>query len=98
MEKLSIILSLAAILVIFYALYRAMTLDRRIPGGIVKESWRVLYYMIGLLAIGYLTLPLFPRLPESSRSLINSVIYLCGSFFIVKVINLVYKIVKEVGL
>jgi hypothetical protein len=98
MKVLILLISLAAILVVFYALFKAITLNRKIPGGLVKESWRLLYYLIGLLAIGYLTMPLFPRLPESSKDLIVAIIYLAGAIFIVKVINLIYKITKEVGL
>lgn len=98
MKVLVLLISLAAILVVFYALFKAITLNRKIPGGLVKESWRLLYYLIGLLAIGYLTMPLFPRLPESSKDLIVAIIYLAGAIFIVKVINLIYKITKEVGL
>jgi hypothetical protein len=98
MQLLILLISLAAILLVFYALFRAITLNRKIPGGLVKESWRLLYYLIGLLAVGYLTMPLFPRLPESSRDLIVAIIYLAGAVFIVKVINLIYKITREVGL
>ncbi len=98
MQVLILLISLAAILVVFYALFKAITLNKRIPGGLVKESWRLLYYLIGLLSIGYLTLPLFPRLPESSRDLIIAIIYLAGAVFIVKVVNLIYRITKEVGL
>jgi hypothetical protein len=98
MQLLILLISLAAILVVFYALFRAAALNRKIPGGLVKDSWRLLYYLIGLLAVGYLTLPLFPRLPESSKDLIVAVMYLAGAIFVVKVINLIYKITKEVGL
>ncbi len=98
MQLLILLVSLSAIFVIFYALFRAATLNSKIPGGIVKEAWRLLYYLIGLLAVGYLTMPLFPRLPESSKDLITAIIYLAGAIFIVKVINLIYKITKEIGL
>ncbi len=98
MKLLVLLISLAAILVVFYALFKAITLNRKVPGGLVKESWRLLYYLIGLLSIGYLTMPIFPRLPELSRDLIVSIIYLAGAVFILKVINLIYKIAKEVGL
>jgi hypothetical protein len=79
-------------------MFKAISLNRKIPGGLVKESWRLLYYLIGLLAVGYITLPLFPRLPESSRDLIVAIIYLAGAVFVVMVINLIYKITKEIGL
>ncbi len=98
MQLLILLITLAAILLVFYGLFRAISINRKIPGGLVKQSWRLLYYLIALLSIGYLTIPIFPRLPESSRDLINSIIYLAGAVFILKVINLMYKITKEVGL
>ena len=98
MKVLTLIISLIAIVVVFYALIRAASLNKKIPGGIVKAYWRLLYYLIGLIAAGYLTMPLFPSLPESSRDFVIAIIYLAGAIFIVKVINLLYKIAKEVGL
>lgn len=98
MQLLILLIWLSAILVIFYAFYKAMTLTKKIPGGLVRQSWKLLYYLIGLLGVGYLTLPLFPRLPETSRDFIIGVISLAGAIFIIKVINLFYKIIKEVGL
>jgi uncharacterized membrane protein len=98
MQLLILLISLAAILLIFYAMFKAISLNRKIPGGLVKESWRLLYYLIGLLAVGYITLPLFPRLPESSRDLIVAIIYLAGAVFVLMVIKLIYKITKEIGL
>jgi len=98
MQLLILSISLAAILIVFYALFKTITLKKRIPGGLVKESWRLLYYLIGLLTIGYLTMPLFPRLPESSTDLIIAIVYLAGAVFVVMVINLIHKITKEVGM
>jgi len=98
MQLLILLIWLTAIFVIFYAFFKALTLKKKIPGGLVKQSWKLLYYLIGLLAVGYLTMPLFPRLPESSRNLIVGIISLAGAIFIVKVLNLFYKIIKEVGL
>lgn len=98
MQLLIILIWLSAIFVIFFAFYKAFTLKRKIPGGLVRKSWTLLYYLIGLLAIGYLAMPLFPMLPETSKNLIVVIISLAGAIFIVKVLNLFYKIIKEVGL
>jgi hypothetical protein len=98
MKYLVQLLSLAAICTIFYALFRVIFLTKRIPGGLVKQYWRLFYYLIGLLAIGYLTMPLFPMLPETSKDLIIGIIFLAGAIFVVKVINLFFKIVQEIGL
>ena len=98
MQLLILLIWLSAILVIFYAFYRALSLTKKIPGGLVKQSWKLLYYLIGLLGVGYLTIPLFPSLPETSREFIVGVISLAGAVFIVRVINIFFKIIKDVGL
>ena len=98
MQLLILLMWLTAIFAIVYAFYRALTLTKKIPGGLVKQSWKLLYYLIGLLGVGYLTMPLFSRLPETSRDFIIGVVSLAGAVFILKVINLFYKIIKEVGL
>lgn len=98
MRQLILLLSLSAIGTIFYALLKVISLNRKIPGGIVKQSWRLLYYLIGLLGVGYLTMPLMPRLPESSRELIIAIIFLAGAIFILKVVKLFDKIIKDIGL
>jgi len=98
MQLLIVTIWLSAISVLFVAFFRALTLKKKIPGGLVKQSWNLLYYLIGLLGVGYLTMPLFPRLPDTSRDLIVGIVSLAGAIFIMKVINLFYRIIKEVGL
>ena len=98
MQLLILLIWLSSIIVIFYAFYRAFSLTKNIPGGLVKQSWKLLYYLIGLLGVGYLTMPLFPRLPETSKEFLVGVISLAGAIFIVRVINIFYKIIKEIGL
>jgi hypothetical protein len=97
-RQLILFLSLSAIGTIFYAIVKVIGLNKKIPGGIVKESWRLLYYLIGLLGVGYLTMPILPGLPETSRELIIAIIFLAGAIFILKVINLLNKIIRDVGL
>ena len=97
-RQLILLLSLSAIGTIFYALLKVISLNKEIPGGIVKESWRLLYYLIGLLGVGYLTMPILPGLPETSREFIIAIIFLAGAIFILKVINLFDKIMRDVGL
>lgn len=87
-----------SIIVIFYAFFRALALRRKIPGGTASRAWKFLYYLIGLLATGYLTMPLFERLPEESKEFIFVTVSLAAAIFIVRVINLFYKVMKEVGL
>ena len=89
---------LSSIFVIFYAFFRAFALRKKIPGGIASQAWKLLYYLIGLLVIGCMTMPLFSRLPDESREFIFVVVSLAAGIFIVKVINLFYKVIKDAGL
>ena len=98
MKQLPILISLAAICITSYGLFRVVMINRKIPGGIVKQYWRLLYYLIGLLIVGFLATLLFPSLPEPSKKLITAIIALSASIFIIKVINLFYKIMKDIGL
>lgn len=98
MEKLFLGLSIAAICVMIYALVRVVSLNKRIPGGTVGATWKVLSSLIALFTIGYLTTPFFPMLPDMYKQLIVGFIFLAGAIFVVIVVNLFYKVIKEIGL
>lgn len=98
MKPLIFFLFGGSICILIYAFLRAVNLNRRLPGGIVKKTWQLLYYLIGLLVAAYLATLLFPALPDVSRQVIMGIILLAGAVFIVKVINLLYKIIVDLGL
>lgn len=81
-----------------YALVRVVSLNKRIPGGTVGSTWKVLSSLIALFTIGYLTTPFFPMLPDMYKQLIVGFIFLAGAIFVVIVVNLFYKVIKEIGL
>ncbi len=97
MNPLFLILSVSAICVMLYALYRVITLRDKIPGGTVKGTWKVLFWMIAIFAAGYLTTPFFPYLPQFIKDIVVGVIFLLGAIFVVIVINLFSRIVSELG-
>lgn len=98
MEQLFLVLSLSAICVMLYALYRVVNLNKRIPGGTVGTVWKFLTVLIFLFTVGYLSTPFFPLLPAIYQQLIVGVIFLAGAVFVVVVINLFYKVISEIGL
>ena len=98
MQTVFLGLCIAAIVVMLYALYRVMSLKKKVPGGVVGSTWNLLSYMILLFAGGYLCTPFFPMLPQEFRDLLVGVIFLGGAIFVVIVINLFYKVVSELGL
>ena len=97
MANAFLVLSIAAIVVMLYALYRVVTLRKKIPGGVVKKTWDFLAVLIVLFAVGYLSTPFFPMLPQAVKDLVVGVIFFFGAIFVVIVINLFYKVVSELG-
>jgi hypothetical protein len=98
MKELFLLLSVSAICTIGYALFKVITLRKRLKGGVVGKTWTLLYYMIGLFAAGYLSTLLFAVLPEASQQVIVGIVFLISAVFVVVVINLFLKIAKELGL
>ncbi len=98
MKGLFLVLSIFAICVMIYALFRVISLNKKIPGGTVGSTWKFLSTLIGLFTFGYLTTPFFPLLPDAHKQLIVGVIFLAGAIFVVIVINLFYRVIREIGL
>jgi hypothetical protein len=98
MENIFFVLSVMAILVMLYGLFRVIQLNKKIPGGTVGSAWKFLTILIVLFAAGYLTTPFFPFLPDAVKQIIVGVIFLAGAVFVVIVINLFYKVISELGL
>jgi len=98
MEVLFLVLSIAAIIVMLYALYSSITLKKKVPGGKVKKTWGVLNGLIVMFTIGYLTTPFFRLLPQEVKDILVGVIFLAGAVFVVIVTKLFYKIVEDLGL
>jgi len=98
MASLFMLLSLSAISIMLFALYRVNVLRKKVPGGMVRSTWNFLAVLIVLFTAGYFSTPFFPLLPTAVQQLVVGVIFLAGAVFVVIVINLFYKIVSELGL
>ncbi len=98
MELLFLVLSVGAVAVMLFALFRAFALRSRIPGGKVKETWNMLSGLIVMFAVGYLATPFFRLLPQQIKDVLVGVIFLAGAIFVVIVINLFFRIIEDLGL
>jgi hypothetical protein len=98
METVFLALSVSSIFVMFYALYTALILRNKVPGGKVKSTWGFLTMLIVIFTAGYLTTPFFRLLSQEIKDLLVGVIFLAGAVFVVIVIKLFYKIVEDLGL
>jgi hypothetical protein len=93
-----LILSLLSIVTMSFALYRAIKLGKRIPGGVMKTTLNLLTKLIVLFTIGYLVAPFFFTLPQFSTYTVVGILFFAVSVFVVIVIDLFYIIVTDVGL
>ncbi|OGW34082.1 MAG: hypothetical protein A2010_15585 [Nitrospirae bacterium GWD2_57_9] len=98
MESIFLVLSLVSIVVMFFALYQAFVLKKKVPGGKVKETWDFLAGLIVLFFAGYLSTPFFRMLPPEIKDVLVGVIFLAGAVFVLIVVKLLYKIVEDLGL
>lgn len=98
METIFLTLSVSSILVMFYALYSALLLRNKVPGGQVRSTWSFLTMLIFFFTVGYLATPFFHLLSQEIKDILVGVIFLAGALFVVTVVKLFYKIVEAVGL
>ena len=93
----NLVISVAAILVMFCCLWLVLSLQRNIPGGVVGEKWRLLTALVILFTVGYLTTPFFGMLPQNLINLIVSLIFLFGAIYVVITVKLIYRIIEELS-
>lgn len=98
MENIFLVLSIAAIAVMLYALYSSFALRSKIPGGKVKSTWGILNGLIVMFTAGYLSTPFFRLLSPEIKDILVGVIFLAGAIFVVIVTKLFFRIVEDIGL
>ncbi len=98
METIFLVLSIASIVIMFYALYSALVLRNKVPGGTVRSTWGVLTGLIVMFSVGYLSTPFFRMLSQDIKDLLVGVIFLAGAIFVVIVIKLFYRVIEALGL
>lgn len=92
---ISLYISIASILVMFYSLYLVLTLGKNVTGGLVGKQWQFLSFLVVLFTLGYLTTPFFGLLPAQLVSIMVSLIFFFGAIYVVITIKLIYRIIEE---
>lgn len=91
---LSLLLTLAAIVLIVFCLFQVLMLKREIPGGVVGRQWTVLSGLVVLFTVGYLAAPFFRDMPLASLRLIVSMVFLFGAVYVLITIRLIYRVIQ----
>jgi hypothetical protein len=93
----SLVISVLAILVMFYCLWLVLTLRKNVPGGVVGNTWKTLTALVVLFTMGYLVTPFFSLLPPVLMNVIVSLIFLFGAIYVVITVKLIYRIIEELA-
>ena len=94
---ITLVVSLAAILIMMYCLYLVTSLKRSVPGGMVGKKWKFLMLLVVLFTIGYLATPFFGMIPEKLLRLIVSCIFFFGALYVVLTVKLIHRIIQELS-
>ena len=97
MDALFYLTNSVAVLTILFAWYKIYSLRRRVPGGLVKLVCNILSEFIGLFTLGFMALSLFPLLPEVSREIMVSLVFMGAAAFSIVIINYFSTIASESG-
>jgi len=94
---ISTVISIAAILVMFYCLFLVLKLGKQVPGGVVGKNWKFLTFLVVLFTLGYLTTPFFSMLPPQFVGVMASLIFFFGAIYVVITVKLIYRIIEELS-
>jgi hypothetical protein len=94
---ISTVISVVAILVMFYCLWLVISLRKNVPGGVVGNTWKTLTSLVILFTLGYLVTPFFGMLPPILMNVIVSLIFLFGAIYVVITVKLIYRIIEELA-
>ena len=86
----------AAILCMFCGLYLVIRLRSFTKGGMVGRVVNVLMALIIFFTIGYLVGPFMPQLGCQWVMILTAVVFLFGAIFVVLVLWLIQKLIKQV--
>lgn len=90
------VVTFAAMAVMAYCLWMAVTLKSNIPGGMVGKSWNILLGLVVMFAVGYVATPFLSSLSEDALRTLVSFIFFFGAIYVLITVKLIYRVIQEV--
>jgi hypothetical protein len=94
-QEVSLLINLAAILVILYGLFLSVSLRPAVAPGAVSRWWTTLTLLIVLFTIGFLASPYLWELPPANQQLVVALVFLFGAFYVVLTIRMLHGVIRE---
>lgn len=97
MDNITIPITVMAVIIMLYALWRVIALKQHIHGGVVGRRWKVLASLVLLFAVGYIAIPFMGKLPPETLRIVVAVIFLFGAVYVVVTISLIRRIIQALS-
>jgi len=94
LKSITSVLTVAAMLLMLYALWLVIRLKKTIPGGMVGRNWNFLLLLVLLFAAGYIAMPFLSNVPPEILILAVAGIFLFGAVYVIITIKLIYRIIR----
>lgn len=88
-----LIISLLSVVTMLYALWLVISLKKRVPGGVVGQSLKILTGLVFLFAAGYVAMPFLGKIATEDLQLVVNIIFLFGAIYVVLTITLIRRII-----
>jgi hypothetical protein len=92
--NLTLVLDVAAVLLMLYCLWSVISLKKSIPGGVIGSKWNILIGLVVLFSFGYLAMPFFSEIPPDILRLIISAVFFFGAIYVLITIKLLKTIIN----
>ncbi len=92
--SLTLVLDIAAVVVMLYCLWSVIAQKKNIPGGKIGAKWNILTGLVVFFSLGYLAMPFFSEISPEVLRLIISVVFFFGAVYVLITINLLRSIIK----
>jgi len=93
MDNITLPITVTAVIIMLYALWRVFALKQHIQGGVVGSRWRILTTLVLLFAVGYIAMPFMGKLPPETLRVTIAVIFLFGAVYVAVTIALIRRII-----
>ena len=90
-------ISVLSVITMLYALWLVLSLKKRVSGGVVGHSLKILAGLVFLFAAGYVAMPFLGRIPPEDLQLVVNIIFLFGAIYVVLTITLIRRIILSLS-
>lgn len=90
----TLMLDVAAVLLMLYCLWSVISLKKSIPGGVIGSKWNMLIGLVVMFSFGYMAMPFFSEIPPDVLRLIISAVFFFGAVYVLITIKLLKAVIQ----